>query len=74
MTNQETLATVWALQHFRDVILSYPVTLFPDHAAVIEIFKYRNLTDRLERWYLTIQEFNPTFKYLPGRANVVASL
>ncbi len=24
------------------------------------------------RWYLTIQEFNPTFKYLPGHANVVA--
>ena len=24
------------------------------------------------RWYLTIQEFAPEFKYLPGRANVVA--
>ncbi len=34
--------------------------------------KGRNLTGRLARWYLTIQEFGPTFKYLPGRANVVA--
>ncbi len=25
-----------------------------------------------EWWYLAIQEFNSTFKYLPGRANVVA--
>ncbi len=32
----------------------------------------RNFTGRLARWYLTIQEFEPSFKYLPCRANVVA--
>ncbi len=62
----------WALKHFRDIILGYPITVFTDHAAVTELFKGRNLTGRLARWYLTIQEFNPTFRYLPGRANVVA--
>ena len=72
VTHQETLAVVWALKHFRDVIFGYPVTVFTDHAAVTELFKGRNLSGRLARWYLTIQEFNPTFKYLPGRANVVA--
>ncbi len=63
---------VWALKHFQDIILGYPITVFMDHAAVTELFKGRNLTGRLARWYLTIQEFNPTFRYLPGRANVVA--
>ncbi len=60
VTHQETLAIVWALKHYRDIILGYPITVFT------------NLTGRLTRWYLTIQEFGPTFKYLPGRSNVVA--
>ncbi len=42
------------------------------HAPVTELFKGRNLTGRLARWYLAIQEFGPTVKYLPGRANVAA--
>ncbi len=57
-------------------VLSYhplhPITVFADHAPVTELLKGRNLTGRLARWYLTIQEFGPTFKYLPGRANVIA--
>ncbi len=72
VTHQETLAIIWTLKHFRDIILGYPITVFRDHAPVTEVFKGRNLTGRLARWYLTIQEFGPTFKYLPGRANVVA--
>ncbi len=72
VTHQETLAIVWVLKHFKDIILRYPITVFTDHAPVIEFFKGRNLTCRLSRWYLTIQEFWPTFKYLPGRANVFA--
>ncbi len=72
VTHQETLAVVWALRHFRDIIFGYPVQVYTDHAAITELFKGRNLTGRLARWFLTIQEYHPTFKYLPGRANVVA--
>ncbi len=62
--HQETLAVVWARKIFRDINLGYPITVFTDHAPVTELFKGRNLTGRLARWYLTIQEFGPTFKYL----------
>ncbi len=72
LTHQETLAVVWALKHFRDIILGYPITVFTDHSAVTEFFKGRNLTGRLARWYLTNQEFNLTFRYLAGRSDVVA--
>ncbi len=71
-THQEILAIVLALQHFRDIILGYPITVFTDQAQVTEPFKGRNLNGTLARWYLTFQEFGPTFKYLSGRANVVA--
>ncbi len=59
VTHQEILTFIWALKHFRDIILGNPVIVFTDHAAVTEFFKDRNLTGRLARWYLTIHEFNP---------------
>ncbi len=65
VTHRETLAVIWAFQHFRDIILSYPISVFTDHAAVTDLFFF------LQRWYLTIQEFNITLNYAPGRAKVV---
>ncbi len=56
VTHQETLAVVWALKYFRDIIIGYPITVFTEHAPVTELCKGRSLT---------IQEFGPTFKYLP---------
>ncbi len=72
VTDEETLAVVCSLKHYRDVIFGYQITAFADYAAVTELFrsKGRNLSGRLARWYLAIQEFHPTFKYVPGRANV----
>ncbi len=46
LAHQETLAVVSALNHFRDIILGYPITLFTGLAAVTELFKSRNLTGR----------------------------
>ncbi len=37
-----------------------------------QFFHGKNLTGRLARRYLTIQQFEPTYKYLPGKANTVA--
>ncbi len=37
-----------------------------------QLFHGKNLTGRLARWYLTIQQFEPIFKYLPGKANIFA--
>ena len=73
VTHQKTLALIWALQKiFRDIILGYPITVYTDHAAVTKLFKGKTSLGCLARWFLTVQEFNPVFKHLPGRANVVA--
>ena len=72
VTNLEALALVWSLKHFRDIIYGYPITVYTDHVAVTQLFKGKNLSGRLARWFLTIEEFNPDIKYLPGRANLVA--
>ncbi len=72
VTHLELLAVVWALQHFRDIIFGYPVTVYTDHIAVTQLFHGKNRTGRLARWYHTIQQFEPTLHYLPGKANTVA--
>ncbi len=72
VTHLEALAIVWALKHFRDIKFVYSVTVYTDHIAVTQLFQGKNLTGRLDRWFLTIQQFEPTLKYLPGKANTVA--
>ncbi len=64
---------MFGLLNILGILSEYPITVFTDHAPVTKLFKGRNFTGRLARWYyLTIQEFGPTFKYSPGHANVVA--
>lgn len=72
VTNRESLAVVWALRHFREIILGYPIRVQTDHYAVTEIFKGKNYTGKFARWQLTVQDFNPTISYIPGKLNTVA--
>ena len=72
VTEKEALAVVLALKHFRTYIFGYPVTVFTDHQPLLGIFKGTQYQGRLARWSLLVQEYNPDFKYVPGKANVVA--
>ena len=72
VTHLEGLGLIWSLKHFREIILGYPITVYTDHSALTGLFHGKNLSGRLARWYLTLQEFNPEIKYLPGRANRAA--
>ncbi len=72
VTHLEIIAVVWALKYFRDIIMGYEITVYTDHSPITEIFKGRNLSGRLARWYLTIQTYNPEIKYTKGSSNVVA--
>ncbi len=70
VTHLEAIAVVWAVKHFRDIPFGYPIIVYTDHTAVTQLFHGKNFTERLA--ILTIQQFEPTFKYLPGKANTVA--
>ncbi len=52
--------------------MGYKITVYTDHSPPItEIFKGRNLSVRLARWYLTIQTYNPEIRHTKGFSNVV---
>lgn len=72
VTHLEALGVVWALKHFRDLIFGYDITVYTDHKALTDLFKGRNLSGRLARWFLIIQDYHPDIRYLPGKVNVVA--
>ena len=72
VTNREALAVVWALRHFKDLILGYNIHVLTDHCPVTELFKGNNLSGKFVRWQLTVQDYNPSFSYIPGKSNTIA--
>ena len=47
----------------------YQVTVITDHQALLALTSGHDLTGKLYRWALTIQEIDPLIKYRPGRKN-----
>ena len=69
---KETFATIWALGQFRSWIFGKPVTLFTDHNPITYLTDSAPKSPKLMRWALAIQQYDVTFCYKAGKANVVA--
>ena len=69
-TKREALALVFALEQFRYLILSYPVTVFTDHLPLLGIITKPTKDATITRWALLVQEYAVNIKYLPGKDNV----
>ena len=74
VTERELLAVVWAMRKFRHTILGFPVHVITDHLPVVDLFKKQTFVQnsKFNRWFLSVLEYNPQFKYLPGRYNTIA--
>ncbi len=71
ITERETLAVIYYLEQFRD-ILGYKIRVWTDHTAIQNIFKQKNLRRRLARWFVTLQNYEISFEYIPGKRNTAA--
>ncbi len=40
--------------------------------AIQNLFKHKNLRERLARWFVTLQNHDVTFEYIPGKKNTAA--
>ncbi len=54
VTHLESLAIVWALKKFHDLIYGYPVTVYTDHLPVTYLVKDKQLSGCLARWAVMI--------------------
>lgn len=74
MIEQETLALLWALQHF-EVYLgcsSLPVTVFTDHNPLTFLSRMYNHNQQLMRWALIAQDYNLNIEDKKGSENILA--
>ena len=69
---QELLAVVYAIQHFRCHLYGRHFTLRTDHRPLRYLLSLRNPTSRLARWSLKLQEYDFTVEYIPGKSNCMA--
>ncbi len=57
---RETLAVIYCLEHFRDMILGYLIRVWTDHTAIQNLFKHKNLRGRLAQWFVILQSYEVT--------------
>ena len=75
ITELETLAVVWAVQHFRAYLYGHNVTVITDHSAVKSVLETPGSSGKHARWWLKvfgcgIGQVN--IVYRPGRENAQA--
>lgn len=74
-TEKELLAVVWAVKYFRPYLYGKSFELETDHQALKWLHtKYlgKDLNPRLQRWILSLGEYNIKMKYLKGKENRIA--
>ena len=71
-TEREALAVVYACKKFRHYLLGYKVTFHTDHDSLKYLVNKPDLSGRLARWILLLQEFTYEVKFKPGNANANA--
>lgn len=69
---QELLALVFGLRHFRHYLLGLHFTCYTDHRTLTKIHTQASLSPRQSRWLETLEEYNYTVVYTKGADNVVA--
>ena len=69
VTERELLAIVETLKEFRNILLGQQLKVYTDHMNLT----YKNFnTDRVIRWRLILEEYNPELIYIKGNKNIVA--
>lgn len=74
-TEKELLAVVWSVKYFRPYIYGKQFELKTDHQALKWLHtKYlgKDLNPRLQRWILSLGEYNIKINYLKGKENKIA--
>ena len=73
-TEREALAVVWSIKHFHSYVYGRHFEIFTDHQPLVTWTKITNPSNRLNRLFLKIQEYDFTIKYRPGHCNFNADL
>ena len=71
-TEREALGMVYSVQKFRHYLLGYPFVFHVDHDALKYMINKPQLSGRIARWVLLLQEFQFTIEVRPGKQHANA--
>ncbi len=71
-TGSETLAVIYTLEEFFDVISEYKIRVWTDHTAIQHLFKHKNFHGRTARCFTAMQSYYVSFEYVPVKKNVAS--
>lgn len=71
-TEKECLAVVFCVSKFAEYVEGTQFTVGTDHSALTWLFKQKDLTGRLARWILALQQHDMIIRHVRGKNNVVA--
>jgi hypothetical protein len=68
----EAYAVVYSVNKLYKIIFSSPIVVCSDHNPLAYIINSATKSSKLTRWYLALQEFNITFRYVKAKDNFIA--
>ena len=68
-TDREMLGIIFALRHFKEIILGYRVIVHTDHRSLTPALTGKDPYGRKARYQLTLGEFDCEFTYVRGKEN-----
>lgn len=71
-TEREMLGVYYCIRHWRPYVFGQKFTVYTDHKPLRGIRVSRDITGRLARMILKLQEYEYTLEYTPGKENGVA--
>ncbi|GBL81688.1 Retrovirus-related Pol polyprotein from transposon 17.6 [Araneus ventricosus] len=69
---KECLALVFAITHFKNYLYGAHFNVFSDQQCLSRVKTLKDPTSRIARWFLTLQQYDYTIIYKPGRLNFMA--
>ena len=68
-TEQECLAVVWAVEHFRGYLEGYKFTVMTDHSSLLWLHRLKEPCGRLGRWCVRLQQYDFDIVHRKGKEN-----
>ena len=69
-TKRKLLSIIETLKEFKNILLGQQIVVYTDHKNLT----YKNFNmECIMRWWLLIEEFGPTIKYITGPKNIIAN-